>query len=373
MTRDDKNRTTEGCNMTPKILKGLKDGLLYDYTISDPLFRDSKTHMGDLPVVVSSKEMADIWQYPHGTQCAFIYSIFSSREAGSYFLSQIYAKMAIYAGLSFIRNTDIRESGIPLFFVVSSLFAEDILPFMRVAGVPDENVIMLDHDHVLGNATKQVSMFVDELHHFDRVICIDTDLYFHLPDGTPPFPFFSNVLSCWDDSGADILIADGYSTDGYYRDWALEFVEQGIKTNRDGAWKYLESVSRPGMRSRYESPDALKPRHGGYICGYSSSIRKDPDLQDWFLTQAPIVWSDAHLVKLFLHKTGYPKVYARDSDPRNPPYRVYYEFTPNRNRPAVVHPRGNDADNPYDSWRDDWLKEMAVISDYGFGLNRGLY
>ena len=352
--------------MDQKLIKGLKDGERFDYFVSDECLRDSKVHLGDLPVMVSNGNGSDVWRYPHSNRCAFVYSIFGSDRRFGGHLSQLYAKMSIYSALSFLRNTDLRECGIPVYFLVNKISANDILPFFEVAGVPMDNLILFDTGNIWCNAIKQVSQFVDELRHFERVICIDTDLYFHRPPDDPVFPMFANLLSGWERAGTDILIALGYSTDGFFRDWVFGFIKRTLKCDTDAAWQYLESVSGPGMRERYESADMTKPLHPGYINGYTQAIRHDDNIKRWMLEQAPVVWSDAHLVKLLLHKLSYPPVYAQDTDDKQP-YRMHYKFMPDLKRSAVVHPRGNESGDDYQNWRHQWHGEMEKIKRYANG------
>lgn len=341
---------------------GLRDGSKYTYTNEDMDWDHTilgwKSCWSDVPVVKKNSEISDLWDYPVQKDCAFVYLMFETSRWRLAKPTQLYAKSAVYSALSMIRYTDVRDMGIPIYFLVSSQSGEEVTQYLKYAGVPDERVILFDQGMLRNYNVSMTGMMDESLLKYDWVIKLDADMYWYPNVDFDSFPVFSSLLV----NDVDYILTIDHVIDMDYQE-IFRRLENCFGMSEDGVWSFLDRMIGRDVRSFYKSDKTFKPDHGGFLTGFSRAICESDDFFYWFYDYGRLIFTDYLLLNLWLVKEGVPPVSSIASPRCNKVlFPIYYWNYPfNVDEGGLFQPVVGRAECPYELWSEKWLNDMKLL------------
>lgn len=139
-----------------------------------------KQHLADLPLI--SRKMS-VWNYPISTnnEIALVYPLFIGGNDYHHF----FVKGALYSALTFLDKTDLRDRGIPIYFMIEDTDYEELLPYFETAGVKKEFILPFQSNSTVDIFKVIDALFATELRKYKRLFRIDTDVYARPQKTTP--------------------------------------------------------------------------------------------------------------------------------------------------------------------------------------------
>ena len=320
-----------------------------------------KHHLIDLPTC--TQDLSVCFNYATDTQLAMVIPIFGVPGSDSFHL---YAKGAVYNALSFLKNTDIKEQSVKLYFAIGDSFASEIKPYLDRACVPDKNVIIF-HDY---NADclrpKHAAMFHQDLQHYERLLFVDADVWVHRPAKAVCLQIFEVLKQEWK---RPLLWGSGETGEG--ENWHPFQIEwEHYQDNVDEYWhKLVNLVKHPldEVKKVFHIDDDTIPRANGWCVGFHRSVFKSSEFRNFYEASQELLRQDESIISAWIYKNGSdpelwntppfwtenPYFWASDRDKHHT--RIYHLS-------SDEHLYSDDTSTHYQTWKDGWLTEMEGLT-----------
>ena len=263
-------------------------------------YAEHKRHLLDLPVI--DIDISKRLIYPYKNDLAIGIPIFGhTLNEPNHVGHHVYAKSAVWAALRYLYATDIVELGIPIFFLVGELVADEIHPYLDIAGIPNKLRINSPQNKKTHFITKHTGIFDDALTEYERFIVFDVDI---MPTtGLSKSQIFLDILQAWDTSQYRFMLPNKHTASSSPPKWILESIVKRLKSE-DQFWQLTGSlqqeVSIDDFRQTMKDENAISPSVGGWCVGFSIALRQDPQFQDIFSKLEPICFTDGALLEMWL-------------------------------------------------------------------------
>ena len=315
-----------------------------------------KRHLIDLPYCNS--DVSFKFDYPTGAELAMVIPIFGVADDIRHHL---YAKGAIYNALSFLKNTDIKEQSVKLYFAIGDSFASEIKPYLNEACVPDKNVIIF-HDY---NADclrpKHAAMFHPNLQYYKKLLFIDADVWVHRPPGGDYLRVFELLKHAWN---RPFLWGAWEAKNENWHPFHIEW--RRYQDKLDEYWQRLSHlVQRPldEVKRVFHIGDRTIPRANGWCVGFQREVFQSQDFRIFYENAQSVLCQDESIMSAWIYKNG--------SNPElwdTPPFWTenYYDLTHTRTRiyhlASDEHLHDDNTAVHYETWKDQWLAEMEELT-----------
>ncbi|MDE0323148.1 MAG: hypothetical protein OXN27_04440 [Candidatus Poribacteria bacterium] len=329
--------------------------------------RYHRSYAFNMPYV--DKDVSTKFDYPENDELAIVISIFEPQTEVNRADRHIHAKSAVYAALSLIENTDVRETGTKIYFVLNEGISDIPLAYLRAAKVPDDNILYAPmtrssrlEQSVYGTLFKVESLLHERLREKERIMFIDSDVYF-----LENLKVTKTLIEKWDTDEIPLMISESNAVpiDSYPWGVDLAYYEMAGFTTEfyQDLSSYLgTSVSEvKKFTSREHKDDILNLI--GWATGISGALARSPDFRshlqaayekNLFINDESFFWS-----WFYMHHTLYldfPFGIQRRYTIEHPSiYHIYIDYDDAQN--AENQP-GMDQ---YLKWRADFEKRMTAL------------
>ncbi|MDE0323147.1 MAG: hypothetical protein OXN27_04435 [Candidatus Poribacteria bacterium] len=154
-----------------------------------------KAHIFNLPYV--NVDVSDRFDYPENDEMAVIICLWENQTEVNRGDRHLYAKSAVYSALSLIENTDVRETGTKIYFVLNEGATDIPLAYLRAANIPESNILyapLFRSENVEKCHLFSIQAFLHPtLQSKDRVLLFDSDNFVFNADPH----FFENLIDRW--------------------------------------------------------------------------------------------------------------------------------------------------------------------------------
>ena len=316
-----------------------------------------KHHLIDLPTCTT--DISHRFDYSTENALAMVIPIFGVPDSDSL---HFYAKGAVYNALSFLKYTDIREQSVKLYFAIGDSFAPEIKPYLDRACVPDKNVIIF-HDY---NADclrpKHAAMFHQDLHHYERLLFIDADVWVHRPPYADCLRMFQMLKEDWTRS---LLWGAGETGEG--ENWHPFHIEWRHYQDRlDEYWQMLSHlVQRPldEVRRVFHIDDRTIPRANGWCVGFSRDVFWSSGFREFFEAAQDVLFQDESIMSAWVYKNGSnPAMWNTPAFWTESYYDTTLEHTRIYHLSSDEHLHSDDTSTHYQTWKNRWLTEMEGLT-----------
>ena len=320
---------------------------------------DRKRHMIELPYC--DRDVSVHFKSHSDNRVAMVIPVFGVADDIRH---HIYAKSAIYAALTFLAHTDLKERGVKFYFSVGDLYADAILKYMETAAIPAENIVIFSQQKAQYLMSKVASVFDPHFQKYEKVVLIDSDVYVHRPNAeTPPLNMFSQLLDNWRKP-----FFWGSAETGAEENWHPLHIEfNHYQASLDTYWEKLSKlVERPvsEVRKVFHIDDRTIPRANGWFYGFDvPRTLKDAAFQDFFVAAQEVILQDESFMSAWIYKQGSnPSLWDPPSFWTEDPY--FWERAKEKHDTRIYHLSSNehlnadDTSMHYETWRDRWFNDM---------------
>ena len=134
-----------------------------------------------LPLPVIREDVSALFDYTYSNDLAIICNLYPFSASVH---NEVLTKSAIFAAKSFLEHTDMRDCGVPFYFVISNSHYDLYSGYFKAANIPSANLLKFDETHFaaeiergLVNPIRYYCTRHESLIRFNKVIWTDADTH----------------------------------------------------------------------------------------------------------------------------------------------------------------------------------------------------
>ena len=327
-----------------------------------------KRHLVDLPYV--DVDISASFQYEHGSEAVIAIPVLGVAEGVKHHL---YAKSSVYAALSYLRHTDIRSRGVPLYLAVGDLYAEEVLPYLKAASIPDAHILVYDQRGACSHVAKMGVILHPKMLEFERLVLVDADVYVHRPDGAPSLDMFAQLLDTWEKPFYWGCWDFNETSDWNWHPFHMEY--RYYEDALEPYWARLAALVKlplSEVKRVFHIDDRTLPRANGWFTGFDvQRTLKDEAFRDFFRQACEFLRNDEAFMSAWIYVNGSdtalwdpPPFWTED------PY--FWNSAVDEEHTRLYHLAtdedrySEDTSMHYSTWKDRWLSDMKrLVSECG--------
>lgn len=261
-------------------------------------YQSHKQHIFELPII--SQDVSKIFQYTYGDEIALGLPIFGTHKPTDKGY-EIYAKTAVWTALRFLYATDAVEQGVPIYFLIGDLCAQEIHSYLDQAGIPNVLRIPCPQTDKMKFVTKWSGIFNEALKKYSRIVVLDVD--------TIPFKrgikyeLFSHILAEWDIFSERIMLPGGNKASSRPPVWVRNSIID-LLGDEEVFWEQVVLLEKKfhvdNVRHIMTDPNVFSPFIGGWFAGFSKELRQDAQFQDVFFQLSDMAHTESTILEIWL-------------------------------------------------------------------------
>ncbi len=244
-------------------------------------FGQAKVSLIPLPVI--REDLSHLFDYKIENRLAVICNLYPFSRSDH---CEILTKSAIYSAKSFLTHTDMRDQGVPFYFVVSETHFQTYRAYFEIANIPETHILRFDETQFataiekgLVNPIRYYCVRHDGLRDFQRVIWTDADTHALRLRHQDKYPMCERLFDAWQTPLLTPRYVYGFSPEHFHSavDRRMRVVERNAEEKALAIWKQIGEVvdEDPVFLRNYWLNDTIYDMRG-YCVGFDD-FRYDAD------------------------------------------------------------------------------------------------